>query len=347
MRAEQRDTTGPFGLREEVGERLPPAMLASATACRTAHHRVDERSYSRRASRADASRIDADRDDRRDDRRRSCAGHHCRTSVRQQRLYADVADRAALNGQLRQASALLPLELRGASSGGGDIREARDTAIELRSSIATAVACTRSAVRSSLRRPSSGPTPFAGYLTAIAPSDTAWLLVRGDTADAWTPYAVSSASSVASGACDPLGPRLSGRRSGQQPCCDSAHRVVVARSAGSVRRVTRPVRYSLYRGGDGRWYLGQRDWNVTSLRLQHDSARERPVRIGGVAWVGLSVCGQHRRRAADSSQRSPSDCVDSRRRAWTVAERHAGVCGQAQGKSTDSVHLAVWLRNRR
>ena len=33
-------------------------------------------------------------------------------SVRQQRLYADVADRAALTGQLRQASAVLPIELR-------------------------------------------------------------------------------------------------------------------------------------------------------------------------------------------------------------------------------------------
>src|SRR5439155_17735466 len=62
-------------------------------------------------------------------------------SVRQQRLYADLADRAALASQLRQASTVLPIELRGASSAGGDIREARDTAIELRASIASAVVC--------------------------------------------------------------------------------------------------------------------------------------------------------------------------------------------------------------
>jgi len=102
-------------------------------------------------------------------------------SVRQQRLYADVADRAALNGQLRQASALLPLELRGASSDGGDIREARDTAIELRSSIATAVVCDTIGSAIVLSPASSGATAFAGYLTAIAPGDTAWLLVRGKT----------------------------------------------------------------------------------------------------------------------------------------------------------------------
>jgi prepilin-type N-terminal cleavage/methylation domain-containing protein len=129
-------------------------------------------------------------------------------SVRQQRLYADVADRAALTGQLRQASAVLPIELRAASPGAGDIREARDTAIELRSSIATAVVCDTLDGSIVLAPASPGAAAFAGYLTAIASGDTAWVLARGDTADAWIPYAVSSVSSVAPGPCGPLGPRL-------------------------------------------------------------------------------------------------------------------------------------------
>jgi prepilin-type N-terminal cleavage/methylation domain-containing protein len=97
-------------------------------------------------------------------------------SVRQQRLYADVADRAALSGQLRQASAVLPIELRGASAVAGDIREARDTAIELRSSIATAVVCDTLAGSIALSPAIAGATAFAGYLTAIAAGDTAWVL---------------------------------------------------------------------------------------------------------------------------------------------------------------------------
>src|SRR5205814_6910606 len=131
--------------------------------------------------------------------------------------------------------------------------------IELRSSIATAVVCDTLGGSIVLAPASSGATAFAGYLTAIAPGDTAWLLVRGDTADAWTPYTVSSASSTAPGACGPLGPQLNA-------AARASNRVAIRLSiaapipilAGSVLRVTRPVRYSLYRGGDGRWYLGQR-----------------------------------------------------------------------------------------
>jgi len=36
---------------------------------------------------------------------------------------------------------------------------------------------------------------------------------------------------------------------------------------GSVIRVTRPVRYSLYKSSDGSWQLGARDWNATTARF--------------------------------------------------------------------------------
>jgi len=269
-------------------------------------------------------------------------------SLRQQRLYADVADRAALNGQLRQASALLPLELRGASSGGGDIREARDTAIELRSSIATAVVCDTIGGAIVLSPASSGATAFAGYLTAIAPGDTAWLLVRGDTADAWTPYAVSSATSVASGACGPLGPRLSGSaRASSRVAVRLSMAPPIANFPGSVLRVTRPVRYSLYRGGDGRWYLGQRDWNVTSLRfntIQPVSGPFASAASRGLVFQYVDSIGAALPTPVSDPRAIALIRVDLRGQSRNVMRAFAG---QAQGKSTDSVHVAVWLRNRR
>jgi len=36
---------------------------------------------------------------------------------------------------------------------------------------------------------------------------------------------------------------------------------------GSAIRVTRPVRYSLYKSSDGSWQLGARDWNATTARF--------------------------------------------------------------------------------
>ena len=68
-------------------------------------------------------------------------------SLRQQRVYADLADATALSGQLREAAAILPIDLRAVASGAGDIRNggALDTAIEIRATIATAIVCDTSA----------------------------------------------------------------------------------------------------------------------------------------------------------------------------------------------------------
>jgi prepilin-type N-terminal cleavage/methylation domain-containing protein len=269
-------------------------------------------------------------------------------SVRQQRLYADVADRTALTGQLRQASAVLPIELRAASPGAGDIREARDTAIELRSSIATAVVCDTLGGSIVLAPASPGAAAFAGYLTAIASGDTAWVLARGDTADAWIPYPVSSVSSVAPGPCGPLGPRLN-------PTALVSRRVAIglgtsgpiANVAGSVLRVTRPVRYSLYRGGDGRWYLGQRDWNVASMRfntIQPVSGPFSSASSHGLVFQYVDSTGAALPIPVSDSRAISLIRIDLRGQSRNVMRAFAG---QTQGKSTDSVRLAVWLRNRR
>ena len=114
-------------------------------------------------------------------------------SVRQQRLYADVADRAALTGQLRQASAVLPdRAARARRPVAGDIREARDTAIELRSSIATAVVCDTLAGSIVLAPATAGADDFRGLSHARSLSgDTAWVSRAAIPSDAWIPYPVS------------------------------------------------------------------------------------------------------------------------------------------------------------
>ena len=269
-------------------------------------------------------------------------------SVRQQRLYADVADRAALTGQLRQASAVLPIELRGASPGAGDIREARDTAIELRSTIATAVVCDTLGGSIVLPPATPGATAFAGYLTAIAPGDTAWLLARGDTAEAWIPYAVSSVSPMAPGPCGPLGPRLNAAaRASSRVAIRLGAGGPIANLTGVVLRVTRPVRYSLYRGGDGRWYLGQHDWNVASLRfntIQPVSGPFSSASSHGLAFQYADSMGAALPDPVADPRAISVIRVDVRGQSRNIMRAFAG---QSQGRSTDSVHLAVWLRNRR
>ena len=269
-------------------------------------------------------------------------------SVRQQRLYADIADRAALASQLRQASTVLPIELRGASAVSGDIREARDTAIELRASIASAVVCDTTAGAIVLSPAVVGPTTFAGYLTAIAAGDTAWILTPGDSADAWLPYAVSSTATLAPGSCAPLGPRLStAARALARVSMHLAAAPPVSILIGAVMRVTRPVRYSLYRGGNGRWYLGQRDWNVASLRFNTIQPVSGP-------FSAASAHGLFLRFSDSSGAPLPSPVADPRAIALVRADLHGQSQGAmrafvsgAQGRSSDSLHLAISLRNRR
>ena len=269
-------------------------------------------------------------------------------SVRQQRLYADVADRAALSGQLRQASAVLPIELRGASAVAGDIREARDTAIELRSSIATAVVCDTLAGSIALSPAIAGATAFAGYLTAIAAGDTAWVLSRSDSTDTWTPYPVSSASSLAPGQCGALGPRLNATgRAAARVALRLGPPGPTASLTGSVLRVTRAVRYSLYRGGDGRWYLGLRDWNVASSHfntIQPVSGPFSSPSSRGLVFQYVDSAGSVLLNPVSDPRSIALIRVDLRGQSRNAMRAFAT---GPQGKTTDSVHVAIALRNRR
>ncbi|HEY6826747.1 MAG TPA: prepilin-type N-terminal cleavage/methylation domain-containing protein, partial [Gemmatimonadaceae bacterium] len=93
-------------------------------------------------------------------------------ALRQQRLFTELAENAAITGRLREVIATLPIDLRGVSPAAGDIREARDTALEVRATIASAVVCD-TAGRSIILGPAlAGAETFANYLTAPSPSDT-------------------------------------------------------------------------------------------------------------------------------------------------------------------------------
>jgi hypothetical protein len=269
-------------------------------------------------------------------------------SLRQQRLYADIADRAALTGQLRQASAVLPIELRGASPSSGDIRDARDTVIELRSTIATAVVCDTIAGSFALAPAIAGATAFAGFLTPIAAGDTAWIFARGDSADTWIPYPVSSVSSVTPGACGPLGPKMStAARATARVGLRLSAPGPIANGTGSVTRVTRPVRYSLYRGGDGRWYLGQRDWNVAAMRfntVQPVSGPFLSASSRGLVFQYLDSAGTVLPVPVTDPRSISLIQVDLRGQSRNVMRAFAT---GPQGKSTDSARIAIAVRNRR
>jgi len=269
-------------------------------------------------------------------------------SVRQQRLYADVAARGALSAQLRQAETILPIELRGVAPRAGDIREARDTSIEFRATLSSAVVCDTQPGALVLTPADAHHTTFASYLTPIGVGDTAWLFIATDSVDYWRPLAVAQAAIATLGSCARLGPRLPANLlTASRTVVRLASPVPMETAIGSVIRVTRPVRYSLYKGGDARWYLGQRDWNALTSRFNtvqpvsgpfsSPSARGLAFEYFDSAGTQLSVPVANTKAIASirASMRGQSNIV---MRAFARG---------AQGKSADSASVAVALRNRR
>lgn len=269
--------------------------------------------------------------------------------VRQQRIYADVAGAAAMSAQLRDAAAVLPIDLRAAASGAGDIREARDTSIELRGTIASAVICDTVAGNLVLAPAIAGAETFSSFLTSVAAGDTAWVFAAGDSANAWQAFRVAASGGVAAGVCASIGPALSDVARG-------APRVAIRLDAspsgasliGTIVRITRPLRYSLYRGSDDLWYLGERDWNNESLRfnpIQPVSGPYLSAAGGGLTFQFLDSAGALLATPVADTRGISLVQIELRAEAKT-ATRVLSAAGAVAHRS-DSLSLVVLLRNRR
>ena len=272
-------------------------------------------------------------------------------SVRQQRLLAEVADGVAVSGRLREISSILPIDLRGTAVAADDIREATDTSIELRATIASAVVCDTSSNVLLLAPSIAGVTTYASVATPIDSGDTAWVFTTGDSIDEWRAAAVAASTVTgSSGQCSERGPHLgdSARALPRialrlDPAPTSAPTLL-----GLPVRVTRRLRVSLYRSSDGAWYVGEHDWNATTLRfntIQPVSGPFLSAAAGGMTLTYLDRDGA----------RLPTPVADTRAIAAIRASFRgeskmlSNVLGSASstGKRLDTSSVVTLLQNRR
>jgi hypothetical protein len=183
----------------------------------------------------------------------------------QQRL-ALQADLLAAREQLTSAAEVLPIDLRGLSPNSGDIApgEARDSSIQLRATITNAFVCAGTATTLVLA-PYLGSGGRSVAMTMQA-GDTAWLLADHDTGEVWRPVRLRGARPVLGSCSPPLDANgakvFDVAHIWSADLADSA-----AATIGAIARITRPIRFSFYRAGDGRWYLGLRSWNNATLQF--------------------------------------------------------------------------------
>ena len=173
--------------------------------------------------------------------------------LRQQRTAAVLGASAAGAAQMRAAFGALAVELAPLAAGSGDVvpGEATDTSLQVRTVVASAVACDEAAGRATFA--GDGVSRPSEAVAALLPraGDSLWWHA-GAANGGWQGDVIVASDSVpAPCALDGAGLR--------------ARRRVTIGSRDTIRsgmhlRVTRPARYVFYRSGDGSWQLGLREW---------------------------------------------------------------------------------------
>jgi prepilin-type N-terminal cleavage/methylation domain-containing protein len=194
--------------------------------------------------------------------------------IRQQRFYRSTSALMDARAQIRQMASVLPMDLRGISSAGGDITVLSDSALEFRSSFGSAVACTligggtpaivttpRNTARN-LRMTSWTRTPVVGDSIALYDVN----ISPRATDDRWTLHQITAIATVTGDVATGCPSTSRMVATTDMTTSNPAYRLTIspARPAtvtqGAAIRFFRRVRYSLYRNSsDGLWYLGYRD----------------------------------------------------------------------------------------
>lgn len=269
-------------------------------------------------------------------------------ALRQQRTFAALTNDVALAGQLRDAASMLPMDVRGADVRAGDIREASDTSIEVRETIASAVVCDTLGSSVLLAPEGAGAITFAASIAPIQAGDTAWMFSAEDSTHPWRAYRVNAAVSAHAGDCLVGGPRLTG------PALSAARTRVSLDSSpppvalvGLPLRVTRPIRYSVYRSPDGNWYLGARDWNGTSNRFNTIQPIAGPFHApaaGAPTFRWFDTTGAE--LASPVAAPNRVSLLRVALRGQTRSEDRILGSAQNTGPRRDSVSISVSVRNR-
>jgi hypothetical protein len=175
------------------------------------------------------------------------------------RFFRGVGETVALRNQTGHAGAITAGVLWSVSSAGGDIVVAQDSAIEVQMSIGAAITCANELGRAVIPAASDA---FGNTLSAFVErpdvGDRAIALFEDSLGATWLTLHVAS-------------PPVGGAGCATFPSATATWTIALREQlivpAGAALRFTRPIRLSLYRAGDARWYLGAKTWNAAAQRF--------------------------------------------------------------------------------
>ena len=267
---------------------------------------------------------------------------------RQQRFYTTAASLVEQRISLRDATGILPGELRALSPASGDVLAFSDSSLEIRVTIGTAIACDTLpggdglALAPSALQParltSFATSPQAGDLALVydpgpndRASDDGW--ISRDVADV-TPAASMCVGSPFVALAEALAPPALVRFA-------SGDRVPASIRPGAFVRVLRRVRYRFYRASTGEWYLGYSEWAGTGFSVvQPVSGPFASYSRRGASGLAL--------RYFDTTGTELVDPADAWRIARVSVVARGGVRAALSGQPgsvTDSQAIGIRVRN--
>jgi prepilin-type N-terminal cleavage/methylation domain-containing protein len=197
---------------------------------------------------------------------------------RQQRFFTNAASLVEQRVSLRDATGILPGELRALSPIAGDVLAFSDSALEVRATIGAAVACDTVAgggaidlvpaqAASAQRLTAFATTPQSGDIALVYDSDASADLPRDSATTGWTRLDVASAATrmdvcATSPLIEPTGSTPAARL---QLRFTAGTRIPPAVGPGAFVRGLRRVRYRFYRASTNDWFLGYSEWDGTAF----------------------------------------------------------------------------------
>ena len=178
--------------------------------------------------------------------------------LRQQRGVRWIEGLSGAELQVRPVSSALTDELTQLDASTGDIApgEASDSSLQLRAVVAASLTCDSAAALTLLPDTASVPA-MVGGMSAPAVGDSVWLYLG--TSLGWRARTVTGVARTTTACAAPT--------SAAGPTFRLLLDAPAGASAGTPVRVTRWERWVVYRAGDGRWYVGIRDYSPATSRF--------------------------------------------------------------------------------
>lgn len=227
--------------------------------------------------------------------------------LKQERFYAGANEMILTRTQVRQASVMMPSDLRAISPAAGDIYAMTDTSIDFRSTFGSAYICASDRTNSKISVPAvtlAKNNQLTNWSAQPQVNDS--LLIYDDgantaaTDDAWAYNKISAVTMAISNATPGCTSATNMMKSTDVSSTNPTFSFTLATqqsatiSAGAAVRFFKKVHYSLYKSAtDNLWYLGYYD--CRTLRspvcnpIQPIAGPLRPYVVGQAAQSGLQI----------------------------------------------------------